>query len=147
MTSALVPLRERLPRFFGQFEKDMENLIEQFFTKGGPMMEGFAPKTSIAETDKQFEVTVDLPGIQPKEVQVEMRGNELWLTGERKQEKEEKGKNFHRVEQQYGRFDRVIPLPVAVDEGKIEAHYQDGVLKITVPKSEAVRPKRIPITT
>ena len=147
MTNALVPLRERLPRFFGQFEKEMENVMEQFFTKGGPLMEGFAPRTSIAETDNQFEIVVDLPGIQPKEVKVEMRGNELWLTGERKLEKEENGKNFHRIEQQYGRFERVIPLSVPVDEGTIEAHYRDGVLKITVPKSEAVRPKRIPIST
>ena len=147
MARGLIPWRERLPGLFGRFEKDLDNLMERLLTDGGALMEGFAPRVSIAETDSQFDVTVDLPGIDPKEVQVEMRGNELWLTGERKQEKEEKDKNYHRVEQQYGRFERVIPLPVAVDDGKIEAHYQDGVLKITIPKSEAVRPKRIPITT
>ena len=77
---------------------------------------------------------------------MEVRDNELWLTGERKQE-EENGKSYHCVEQHYGRFERVIPLPVEVDEGNVQAHYQDGVLKITVPKSAAVRSKRIPITT
>ena len=65
----------------------------------------------------------------------------------RKQEKEEKGKTYHRIEQEYGRFERVIPLPLPVDEGKVKAEYHDGILKIMVPKSEAVRPKRIPIST
>ncbi len=68
---------------------------------------------------------------------MEVRDNELWLTGERKQEKGN-GKSYHCVERHYGRFERVIPLPVEVDEGNVQAHYQDGVLKITVPKSAAV---------
>ena len=147
MARGLVPWRKRLPGFVGQFEQDMESLVERLFTSGRALIEGFAPRTSIAETHNQFEVTVDLPGIEPNDVEVEIRGSELWLTGERKQEKEEKGRNYRHVEQQYGCFERVIPLPVEVDEGNIEAHYQDGVLKITVPKSEAVRAKRIPVKT
>jgi HSP20 family protein len=127
----------------------MESLFDQFFTDGNAArgIQAFAPRTTVAETDKEYEVQVDLPGIKPEEVHVEMRGNELWLTGERKEEKEEKGKNYHRIEQEYGCFERVIPLPAPVGEDKIKAHYQNGVLKVTVPKSEAVRPKRVPIST
>jgi HSP20 family protein len=149
MTRSLVPWRERLPQFFGDFEKDMENLFEQFLTTGNAArgIQAFAPRTTVAETDNGYEVEVDLPGMKPDDVQVEMRGNELWLSGERKQEKEEKGKNYHRIEQEYGRFERVIPLAMPVSDDKIKAHYQNGVLKVTVPKSEAVRPKRVPIST
>jgi len=149
MARSLVPWRERLPQFFGDFEKDVENLFEQFFTTGNAArgIQAFVPRTTVAETDNGYEVEVDLPGMKPEDVQVEMRGNELWLSGERKQEKEEKGKNYHRIEQEYGRFERVIPLSAPVSEDKIKAHYQNGVLKVTVPKSEAVRPKRVPIST
>ena len=69
-------------------------------------IQAFAPRTTVAETDKEYEVEVDLPGMKPDDVHVEMRGKELWLSGERKQEKEEKGKNYHRIEQEYGRFER-----------------------------------------
>ena len=79
MTRSLVPWRERLPQFFGDFEKDVENLFEQFFTTGNVArgIQAFAPRTTVAETDNEYEVEVDLPGMKPEDVQVEMRGNEL----------------------------------------------------------------------
>jgi len=149
MTRTLVPWKAQLPQFFGNFEREVESLFEHFFANGNAALgiQAFAPRTTVAETDNAYEVEADLPGMKPEDVQVEMRGNELWLTGERKQEKEEKGKNFHRVEQEYGRFERVIPLAAPVSGDKIKAHYQNGVLKVTVPKSEAARPKRVPIST
>ena len=149
MSRSLVPWKGRLPRFFGEFEREMENLMEQFFVNGNGAkgVEAFAPRTTLAETDTEYQVEVDLPGIKPEDIQVEIRGNELWLAGERKQEKEEKGKNYHHIEQEYGRFERVIPLAASVNDGKIKAQYQNGVLKVTVPKSEAVRPKRVPVLT
>ena len=101
----------------------------------------------MAETDKEYEIETDLPGIKPEDLQVEMRGNELWLSGERRQQKEENGKNYHRIEQEYGRFERVIPLSVPVSEDKIKARFQNGVLKVTVPKSEPVHPKRVTVST
>ena len=76
---------------------------------------------------------------------VEYKGSELWLTGERKHEKEEEGKTFHRIERRYGRFERIIPLASPVDEAKIVAEYKDGVLTVTVPKAEEARPKRIEV--
>ncbi len=149
MTRSLVPWKARLPQFVPDFERDVENLFEHFFANGNGTrgIQAFAPRTTVAETDNEYEVQVDLPGMKPEDFQVEVRGNELWLTGERKQEKEEKGKNYHRIEQEYGRFERVIPLALPVSEDKIKAHYHDGVLKVTVPKCEKARPKRVAITT
>ncbi len=149
MTRTLAPWKGRLPQFFGDFEREMENLMEQLFSDGnsGRTVQPFVPRTTVAETESQYEVQVDLPGIKAEDLQVEMRGQQLWLVGERKQEKEEKGKTYHRVEQEFGRFERVIPLPLPVDESKIKAQYHDGILKVTVPKSEAVRPKRISVSS
>src|SRR6185295_19542829 len=103
----------------------------------------FLPEANIVETDKAIEVTVELPGIKPEEVKVEIKENALWITGEKKEEKEEKGKTFHRVERRVGMFRRVFQLPVEVMEEKVDAKFEEGVLKITLPKAERVAPKRI----
>ena len=149
MARSLIPWRARLPQFVGDFEREIGNLMERFFADANAPLaiKAFAPRTSVAETDTQYEIEVDLPGMKPEDFQVEMRGKELWVTGERKQEKEEKGKNYHHIEQEYGRFERVIPLAAPVSEDKIQAHYKNGVLKVAVPKSEAVRPKRVTVST
>ncbi len=149
MVRTLAPWKGRLPQFFGEFEREMENLMEQLFADGNAAraVQAFAPRATVAESDNGYEIEVDLPGVQPADLTVEMRGQELWLTGERKQQKEEKGKTYHRIEQEYGRFERVIPLAAPVDENKIKAQYHDGILKIMVPKSEAQRPKRITVST
>ena len=149
MSRHLVPWSGRLPQFVGEFEREMENLMEQFFANGikAGTVHAFAPRTTVAETDDAYVVEADLPGLKPEEIHVEIHGNELWVSGERKQEKEEKGKNYHRIEQEYGCFERVVPLAAPVNEEKITAKYQDGVLKVTVPKSEAVKPKRVPVST
>jgi HSP20 family protein len=110
-------------------------------------VEGFAPRTNIAETETEYEVTVDLPGMKPEDLHVEIKGDQLWLSGERKHEQEEKGKTFHRIERRYGRFERVIPLACPTDEAKISAEYKDGVLRVTVPKAEEARPRRIEVKT
>jgi len=127
----------------------MNELMDQFFGSDGgtEFALWFAPRVNLAETDQAFEVTVDLPGMKPEEFSVELKEGQLWITGERRQESEEKGKTYHRVERQYGRFQRVIPLPAAVNPEKIEAEYKDGVLHITLPKDETAQPKRIPIKT
>ncbi len=82
---------------------------------------------------------------QSQMLHVEFKGDQLWLTGERKHETEEKGKTFHRIERRYGRFERVIPLACPVNEANIAAEYKDGVLHVTVPKAEEARPKRIEV--
>jgi HSP20 family protein len=141
---------ERFPRTFGRLEREMEELFEKFLgreEREGNGMGMMVPKTNVAETDGEFEVTVDLPGLKPQEFNVEFREGALWITGEKKEEKEEKGKTFHRMERRYGQFQRVIPLPTKVNEGKIAAEYKEGVLKVTVPKVEALKPKKIEVKT
>jgi HSP20 family protein len=105
----------------------------------------FLPEANMVETDKAVEVTVELPGMKPEEVKVEIREGNLWITGEKKEEKEDKGKTFHRIERRAGMFRRVFPLPVEVVEGKVDARFVEGVLKITLPKAEKVAPKHIEV--
>ena len=147
---SLVPVGTRFAWPLGDFRRNMDSLLEEFFGgNGGTEMaiEGFVPRVNVAETENEYEVAVDLPGVKPEELNVEYKGSELWLTGERKNETEEKGKTFHRIEKRYGRFERAIPLACPVNEAKITAEYKDGVLHVTVPKTEEARPKRIEVKT
>jgi HSP20 family protein len=105
----------------------------------------FLPETNVVETDKAVEVTVELPGMKPEDVKVEMKENALWITGEKKEDKEEKGKTFHRIERRAGMFRRVLPLPAEVTQDKVDARFTDGILKITLPKTERVAPKQIEV--
>lgn len=147
MPRSLMPWSGGFPRSLEEFRREMDNLTEHFFAPDRPreLFEGFVPRTNVAETENHYEVTAELPGVKPDEITLELKGGELWITGERKQEKEEKDKTFHRVEHRYGRFQRVIPLAAAVNEEKVEAEYKDGVLRITVPKAEEAKAKRITV--
>ena len=149
MFGTLVPWRTRFPATFRRVERDMGELMDRFLHDEEfwalPEAEWFTPKADIAETDKGYEVTMDLPGIDPRDLTVEIREGSLWVSGERKEEKEEKGKTFHRVERHYGAFRRVIPLDLPVDREKVEAKYHDGVLKISVAKSPEAETKRIEV--
>jgi HSP20 family protein len=147
MVRSLIPTEGRLLRPFSRFEEEMENLMERFFARenGWPVIEGFAPTANLAETEGEFEVTVELPGLKPEEVTVEMKNGELWISGEKREEKEEEGKTWHRVERRMGSFRRVFRLPTPIKEEAIEAKFENGVLKVTVPKTEEVKPKRIEV--
>ena len=143
MTTSLIPRKWARPMV--RFEREMDELFNRFFGEREMVPEVLAPKINLAETEKTFEVTAELPGINPEEVRVEIKNGELWITGEKKEEKEEKGKTYHRIERHYGEFRRVIALPVAVKESQVEAHYKDGILRITLPKIEEVLPKKIEV--
>ena len=147
MKGTLIPWRERMVRPLTRIEEEMEGLMERFFGEEGEWapFKAFTPLTDVVETEKGFEVSVDLPGFKPEEFSVELREGSLWIAGEKKEEKEEKGKTYHRIERRRGEFRRVIPLGRNVDPEKIVAEYKEGVLKVTVPKVEAVLPKRIEI--
>jgi HSP20 family protein len=99
----------------------------------------------MVENENEFQVTVELPGLKPEEFNVEVKNGELWITGEKKEETEEKGKTFHRLERRYGEFTRVLPLPATVDEGKVEAKLDGGVLTVRVPKTEEAKPRHVPV--
>ena len=144
---SLLPTTDRFSGMFDQMEKEMRDLMSGFWGSDGGQLAtmNFAPSVDFVEGEKEFTVSVDLPGLKPEEVTVEFKSGSLWITGERKEEKEEKDKTYHRVERRYGEFRRVLPLPAEVKEDEIEAKFVDGVLKVTVPKTEEATAKRIEV--
>jgi HSP20 family protein len=147
MTRTLAPWAARVPRLL-DFEMEFPKWMTEVL---GPEMAGlgtngkFLPEANLAETEKAVEVAVELPGMKPEDVKVEIKGEQLWITGEKKEEKEEKGKTFHRIERRAGMFRRVFTLPVEVLHDKVEAKFTEGVLKITLPKAENAAPKQIEV--
>ena len=123
-------LHREMDRMFGDFLSQWDN--------GGPgngADAGLGLKLDIAETDAAYEVTADLPGVEEKDVEVSLAEGVLRIKGERKSEKEDRKKNYHRIERSFGRFERAIALPADVEEEKIDANFKKGVLKVTLPKS------------
>jgi HSP20 family protein len=119
-------------------------------TAGDPRKQGlfsvdWAPSVDITETAEAFEIKAELPEVKKEDVKVSIDNGELCISGERKQEKEEKGKKFHRVERSYGSFMRSFTLPENVDDTKLSAEYKDGVLNVRLPKSEKAKPKAITV--
>ena len=147
MTRTLTPWLTRVPRLM-EFEADFPRWMAEVFGPEAGMVgrDGkFLRVANMVETDKAVEVAVELPGLKPEDVKVEIKEGNLWITGEKKEEKEEKGKTFHRVERRAGMFRRVFQLPVEVMEEKVDARFAEGVLKITLPKAEKAAPKQIEV--
>lgn len=123
--------------------REMDGVFERFFgDRGWPdrsMTREFVPALDVSENDGEFVVKAELPGIDPKEVDINLTGTLLTIKGEKKDEKEEKGDGFLRMERSYGRFSRSFQLPCEVQEDKIEAHYKNGVLDLKLPKAESAK--------
>ena len=110
--------------------------------------EGFAdfmPAVDIQETDNEFLVRADLPGVKKEEIKIQVVDGVLAIEGERRQEKEEKGKRFHKVEREYGRFVRRFALPTEVEGEKVHAEFKEGVLNVVLPKAPAAKPTHIEV--
>jgi HSP20 family protein len=103
------------------------------------------PAADIYERDNELVVNLDLPGVDPKIVDIHLENNVLTIRGERQFEEKQDKENYHRVERLYGAFARSFTLSTSVDPDKICANYKAGVLRITLPKAEAAKPKRIQI--
>lgn len=106
----------------------------------------WAPAVDVMETESEFLVRAELPGVEKKDVKLSVENGVLMITGRREQEKEEKGKRYHRIERAYGSFARSFTLPDLVDEQKVAAEFRNGVLTVHLPKSERAKPKSIEIT-
>jgi HSP20 family protein len=111
----------------------------------GSLLAEWAPAVDVQETDGEYLIKADLPEVKKEDVHVELQDGMLCLQGERKQEKEEKGKKFHRLERAYGRFERRLALPSEVDPQKVAAEFKDGVLRVHLPKSASAKPKSIEV--
>ena len=103
------------------------------------------PEFDLSETDNELILRAEMPGIDPKDVDISLVNNTLRIKGEKKQEMEEKDENYHFMGRSYGTFARSIPLPTYVKSDNIQATYKDGVLKIVLPKSEEAKPKQIQV--
>lgn len=126
---------------FGALQREMNQLLESFFDDGPPSLLSrgspafAAPKLDVSETEQELHVTVELPGLKEDDVDVEFTRDALRIRGEKKDERDEKRHNFHRVERTFGMFERVVPIPAEVDREKTEATFKNGVLNIVLPKS------------
>jgi HSP20 family protein len=145
--SSLIPWRGEMDRL----RNEMERLYDRFFdlrpfrrfTEEGEWM----PSVDVSETAKEIIVNAEIPGVEAKDIDVNLDGNVLTIKGERKREHEEKEENFHRIERSYGSFFRTLSLPSEVDGEKIKATYKKGVLRITLPKTKKAAGKKIEIAT
>jgi HSP20 family protein len=132
------------PDPFGSLRDEVNDLFNRFSGEfDGELAE--LPSMDLAETDSQIEVKMDVPGYKPDEIDVEVQGNTLVVTGERKEEKEEKGKTFHQIERRTRSINRSVTLPCAVEVAKINAECKDGVLAVTLPKTEKTNTRKIPV--
>lgn len=130
--------------------KEMNHLFEDFLGEGDGFELGareglWSPDVDVAETPESVVVKAEVPGIDPKEIEVSLEENTLTIRGERKEEKEEKGKTWIRSERRYGSFARRLTLPCPVEGGKASAESTDGILTITIPKSKQAISKRIEV--
>ncbi len=105
----------------------------------------FLPLVDIQETDNEFIVKADLPEVKKDDVKVHLPDGVLVLEGERKIEKEEKGKRFHKVEREYGKFVRRFAMPTEIDMEQVRAEFKDGVLNVTLPKAPSAKPKLVDV--
>lgn len=135
---------QELEDMFGRYSKSLgwprRGRHQEVMTSGD-----WAPRVDIAETDKEFTIKAEIPDVKKEDVKVSIDNGVLSIRGERKQEKEEKDKKFHRVERFYGSFTRSFTLPDNVDETKIEASFKDGMLNLKIPKTTASKPKAIDV--
>jgi HSP20 family protein len=131
------------------FRQEMATLLDRFFGEengNGTALKTWTPRVDVEETDKEIIVKADLPGVDPKAVEVTVENGVLTVRGEKKEEKEEKKKDYHRIERFAGSFYRAVTLPPGADAEKVCATSANGVVTVTVPKKAEAQPKKIPVT-
>ena len=134
-TRSFVPPGTFFDRFAGDF--DLPTLFEDG--------KAWVPAFDISETENEYMVTAELPGIDEKDIDVTLSDGVLTVKGQKKQEKEDNGENYHRVERSYGSFQRSFRIPEKVETETVDAAYKDGVLKLTLKKAEETKPKKIEV--
>jgi HSP20 family protein len=134
-----------------RLRREMDRLWDDYFGAGRrglrPLEAEWAPAVDVSETAEEVVVKAEVPGMEAKDIDISLSGDILTIKGEKKSEREETKENYHLVERSYGSFSRSLKLPAAVVVDKIEASYHKGVLTISCPKKEEVKPKTIEVKT
>jgi HSP20 family protein len=137
-----VPVRRDMTEPFHDFQERMNDMFDRFFNEvslapfGGWGNEGtFQPRIDVGETETEIKISAELPGLDEKDIEVSLAHDMLTISGEKKEEKEDKGKNYYRIERSYGSFRRSLRLPTEVEQDKVDATFKNGVLTITLPKT------------
>ncbi len=148
--------REMVPwRPWGPF-KEMERMRNEMDRLWESFMEGkpgrrteeisrWVPSLDLSETKDSYIVKAEIPGMEPKDIDISLQADLLTIRGEKKQEKEEKEENYHFIERSYGSFSRSIRLPQEIKGNKIKASYKEGILKVILPKSEEAKKKEVKV--
>ena len=136
----LVSIRDKMNRLF-------EDAVTQRGEEKELVASSWAPAVDIYEDESQLVLTAEVPGLNDKDVEIKIEDNVLSIQGERKLEKETREENYHRIERAYGAFYRSFTLPNYIDQDKIKAEHENGVLKITMPKKAELKPRKVRILT
>ena len=138
---------------FRELEDVSDRLNRMFARPAAPRANGketmivadWTPSVDISETEGEYQIKAEIPDVKKEDVKVTLEDGVLTIQGERKHEKEEKSKKYHRIERSYGSFVRTFSLPDVIDEEKVKAEFKDGVLNLHLPKSEKAKPKAIEV--
>jgi HSP20 family protein len=141
--SPMMALRNEMDRLFESFFREPFGALD--FPRWGS--DKWLPAVDVAESDKELTVRAELPGIDPKDLDVSVTGNQLVLSGEKKESTEHDGKDYYQSETHYGSFRRSIPLPEGVDTEHVDAQYANGVLTLHLQKTAPAATKRIEVKT
>lgn len=127
--------------------EEMQDLMSRAFGQDIELWSGerLCPSLDLSETDNALEVRLDIPGMEAKDIDIQVNGHMLTISGERKEEREEKGKTYHRLERQCGLFSRTVTLPCAVNEQGIDAQYKNGTLTVKLPKTAEAKSRKIEV--
>jgi HSP20 family protein len=135
----LEEVSDRLNRMFARPAASRTNGKENM------IVADWTPSVDISETEGEYLIKAEIPDVKKEDVKVRVENGVLTIQGQRKQEKEEKGTQYHRIERSYGSFARTFSLPEVIEEDKVKAEFKDGVLNLHLPKSEKAKPKAIEI--
>jgi HSP20 family protein len=127
--------------------EEMHDLLSRTFGEEGDLwsVDRITPSLDLAESNNALEVRMDIPGMEAKDIDIQVNANVLTVSGERKEEREEKGKTYHRVERRVGAFSRSVTLPCPVKEDAVDAQYKNGILTIKLPKTEEAKARKITV--
>jgi HSP20 family protein len=129
----------------------LNRLLDEAFTgafpeQGSAITSAWFAPTDVSEDANNLQISMEIPGVRPEDVRISLENNLLTVRGEKKQEAEERNERVHRYERSYGTFERTFALPNTVDVDRISAKYENGILRISIPKSERARPREIPVS-